>query len=261
MNEIQHNIIKRLIEIEQNEMVKIPLAIESGSRGWGFESPDSDYDCRFIYVRKKESYLSVFEQKDVLEDPVDEIYDVSGWDLKKVIRHLVKSNAVMYEWLSSDLIYQINPPVRELLWQTGEYYFNPIAVSWQYLSLAKNKLHQIEKPNGNKIKTYFYILRPLAALAYIRLHGKIPHMKFQENLIEIDLPVEIRTIVRELLELKKTVGEKHQVTLDDRLLDYFRQQVMQGEEYIKNIRYEKKNNYSQADEAFRTIIAMVWDNE
>ena len=44
-------ILEKIKEIERTENVKILHCIESGSRAWGFASPDSDYDVRFIYVR------------------------------------------------------------------------------------------------------------------------------------------------------------------------------------------------------------------
>ena len=122
---IKKQIIEKLHEQENIHAIKIPLAIESGSRGWGFASPDSDYDCRFIYVHKKNDYLTVFPKKDVLESEVNAVFDINGWDLKKVILHLVKSNAVMLEWLSSNEIYFKDEKVAHILNQLGEKYFNP----------------------------------------------------------------------------------------------------------------------------------------
>lgn len=106
MNTIQNQIIEKLGLIEAEHKIKIPLAVESGSRAWGFASPDSDYDCRFVYVRPRDFYLSVFEQKDTIDYTPDAIFDLSGWDLKKFISHLVRSNAVMLEWLQSNVIYR-----------------------------------------------------------------------------------------------------------------------------------------------------------
>ena len=96
----------RLIEAENN--VTILYACESGSRAWGFASPDSDYDVRFIYARHKNDYLSIASRKDVIEDPVSEVLDISGWDVRKALQLFLKSNAPLYEWLQSPVTYQHN---------------------------------------------------------------------------------------------------------------------------------------------------------
>lgn len=142
--EIREQILRQLSQIEREHNIRIPIAIESGSRAWGFASPDSDYDCRFLYVHPRDWYLSVFEGKDTIEYTPDAVFDVGGWDVHKVIQHLVKSNAVMLEWLSSPVIYRMDERVRDELWKLGEAFFNPVAVCWHYLSMARNKLAEIE---------------------------------------------------------------------------------------------------------------------
>lgn len=77
---------EKLNEIEKKENIKILLAIESGSRAWGFASPDSDYDVRFIYVRDKKDYLRINEVRDVIEWQLDETLDINGWDIKKALQ-------------------------------------------------------------------------------------------------------------------------------------------------------------------------------
>lgn len=105
MSEIREQIINKLINTEKDEDAKIIFAIESGSRGWGFESPNSDFDCRFVYTRKKDSYISILNKKDFIEYDVDKIFDINGWDLEKFIKHLLKLNATCLEWLASKVIY------------------------------------------------------------------------------------------------------------------------------------------------------------
>ena len=102
----QQTLIKeKLREIEKQENVRILLAVESGSRAWGFASPDSDYDVRFIYVRQKEDYLKLESVRDVIELPIDDMLDINGWDLQKTLRLLYKSNPTLFEWFSSPIIY------------------------------------------------------------------------------------------------------------------------------------------------------------
>ena len=86
--------------------VFLPLAVESGSRAWGFSSPDSDYDCRFVFVRHIAEHITPWTLRDVIELPLEGDLDVNGWDLAKALRLLLKGNAVIVEWLRSPLIYR-----------------------------------------------------------------------------------------------------------------------------------------------------------
>lgn len=106
--EMREEIINKLNVIEQKEHVKIIYAVESGSRAWGFESTDSDYDVRFIYVRDKKEYLCLDEKSDVIQLPIDEVFDVSGWDIKKALKLLYKSNPSLLEWFASPIVYKRN---------------------------------------------------------------------------------------------------------------------------------------------------------
>ena len=103
-DEIKTEIMNRLKKIEQAENVKILLAVESGSRAWGFASSDSDYDVRFIYARSKDEYLKLNRESDVIGLPLDGIYDINGWDLDKTLKLLYKSNPTFYIIESSDAI-------------------------------------------------------------------------------------------------------------------------------------------------------------
>src|SRR6476661_1520627 len=58
-----------LDRIADEHKVFLPLAIESGSRAWGFSSPDSDYDCRFVYVRRIAEHVTPWPMRDVIEFP------------------------------------------------------------------------------------------------------------------------------------------------------------------------------------------------
>ena len=107
--DIQESIRQKLTEIEQQENVTILHAVESGSRSWGFASPDSDYDVRFIYVRRRNDYLRLNKTSDVIEWQLDETYDISGWDLQKMLTLLHQSNPTVFEWNHSPLIYRTTP--------------------------------------------------------------------------------------------------------------------------------------------------------
>ena len=102
---MKDTIQKELAQIEQTQNVRILLAVESGSRAWGFASPDSDYDVRFIYVRPKDAYLRLQKHRDVIELPINDALDINGWDLTKTLRLLHKSNPTLFEWGASPIVY------------------------------------------------------------------------------------------------------------------------------------------------------------
>lgn len=94
---VRREIERRLSAIEAEERVRVLMAVESGSRAWGFPSPDSDYDIRFIYVRPRDWYLSLSPGRDVIERPIVDEIDLNGWDIRKAFGLLLKSNAVVSE--------------------------------------------------------------------------------------------------------------------------------------------------------------------
>lgn len=99
-------ILRELKKIEEQENVKIIMAIESGSRAWGFASPDSDYDVRFIYVRKEEDYLKLEKTRDVIEWKLDNVLDINGWDIKKALQLLHNSNPTVFEWCAPPMLFE-----------------------------------------------------------------------------------------------------------------------------------------------------------
>ena len=104
--QMREKIQAQLHRIEDEEHIKILLAVESGSRAWGFASPDSDYDVRFVYVRRTEDYLRLEMVRDVIELPINDVLDINGWDLQKTLKLLYKSNPTLFEWFSSPIVYK-----------------------------------------------------------------------------------------------------------------------------------------------------------
>jgi len=159
-------VIEHLVKIEQEHDVVILQAIESGSRAWGFPSPDSDYDVRFIYAHPKDWYLQLIEEQDVIELPINDELDIAGWDLRKALNLANKGNAVVQEWMISPIVYQ----------QSGSYAgmsklienaFNPIATYHHYRSMAKKAYADIEQSEQKKLKRFFYFARATLSAQWI----------------------------------------------------------------------------------------------
>lgn len=259
--EIHKQIIQQLEQTQSKYNVKIPYAIESGSRAWGFASPDSDYDCRFIYVHEKDWYVSITQKRDVIEYAPDEVFDINGWDLKKMMQHVVKSNTVMFEWFLSNQIYIKNNCVHDELLRLMNDYFNPLAVSWHYLNTATKYVEEMRSVPEAKLKRYFYALRSFANLRYIYEHNKMPYTQFTRTLEQIQLPCEIKDRINQLLKIKQKVDEKYQIPSDKLLLQYFLDETDFFKEHLQNLTFKPKNTTAHADEVFRKIIDMVWKND
>jgi hypothetical protein len=173
-------ILSSLADIEQRHDVRVLLACESGSRGWGFSSPDSDYDARFIYVHRQPWYLSVNEstgpgeaQRDVIELPIDDELDVSGWDLRKALRLVSKSNPTLIEWLRSPIIYQQDHTAVSQLWKAAESFYSPLGTWWHYFNMARSNHRGYLRGETVRTKKYLYVLRPLLACQWIE-HEQTP---------------------------------------------------------------------------------------
>ena len=153
---------EKLYEIEKRENCRILLAVESGSRAWGFASSNSDYDVRFIYVRSIESYLKLNRPRDVIELSTNGVVDINGWDLEKMLKLLHKSNPTVFEWLSSPIVYQTTNFV-ETLKAAMQHYFSPKSALWHYLQMAEKNYRGYLRGDMVKAKKYFYVLRPILA--------------------------------------------------------------------------------------------------
>jgi len=128
---MKKRIIESLAEIEKTENVTILYACESGSRAWGFASTDSDYDVRFLYIHPPSWYLAVNleSKRDVIERPIEELLDISGWDFRKALMLFRKSNPPLLEWLCSPIVYREELKTASRMRKLAESYYSPSAVS------------------------------------------------------------------------------------------------------------------------------------
>jgi len=95
---VKEEIIEHIKQLEVTKNIEILLAVESGSRAWGCPSPDSDYDIRIIYKRSRSEYLEIDDKPDSIDYFHGALLDINGWDIKKVLKLIRKSNATPFEW-------------------------------------------------------------------------------------------------------------------------------------------------------------------
>lgn len=190
--------------------VAIGLAVESGSRAWGFPSPDSDYDCRFVFIRPLAHYLTPWPRRDVIELPLVDDLDVNGWDLAKALKLLMKGNAVIIEWLTSPIVYRGDEVFRSSFLALARAVADRDLVMRHYLHLGEEfRRRHLSDPPAVILKKLFYAVRPAAAIRWLARHPSeaVAPMHFPTLLAESDLPNDVSAIVADLLERKATTRE------------------------------------------------------
>jgi uncharacterized protein len=205
---MRDEILTRLHRAEHEHGVRILYACESGSRAWGFASPDSDYDVRFIYVHPQDWYLSfdIERRRDVIEYPIIDLIDCSGWDIRKALYLFTRTNGALLEWLNSPIRYIEDGPFAQQLRELAEQAANPLALCYHYSHMARGNAREYLFKDQVRLKKYFYVLRPLLAIRHIEAGLGIPPVEFQ-RLVEAVAPSDLQEAIAGLLELKRITPE------------------------------------------------------
>lgn len=248
---MQQTIIDKLGEIEQEHKIKLLFACESGSRGWEFPSPDSDYDVRFIYVRPYRFYLSVQDRKYDLRFPINGELDMYGWDIRKVLQLIKKSNTTPFEWLQSPIVYRQEEGFKNELWSLCQHYFGQRSNIHHYLGIAKGALDTITQEGEIKIKKLFYVLRPLLAAKWCLEQKSIAPMTIGPLMTL--LPVDLKKQVRDLIALKTNAAESFVINISADLRSYIDNEFSRVAETSNNL---KKDHFDadKLDDLFVTTI-------
>lgn len=243
---------EKLKEIEERENIKILHCVESGSRAWGFASPDSDYDVRFIYVRPKEYYLRLDKTRDVIEWQLDDTLDINGWDLQKALRLLHKSNPTLFEWNSSPIIYKTTDEWKAVSLIMGKY-FTPKLGLYHYLNIAKGNMRKYLQGDKVKLKKYFYVLRPLLACKWILAEGTPPPMLFK-TMADKYLDESIKPDVEALLEMKMATPEIGEGKHFDRIDEYLERTIEEVEKIIAELPDKETQGWEKLNDIFLKLI-------
>ena len=204
----------RLALIEKRDGIRVLYACESGSRCWGFASPGSDYDVRFIYVRPMDDYLAVTEPRDVIEEPVDDRWDASGWDLKKALQLMLRGNSSLLEWLTSPLVYAEAPGFRTSLLTLYRATVPVEKLAAGYTAMAMRNFRAYLTGDIVRTKKYLYVLRPLVAAHWIAEKKTFPPLSFDKLVHWVaasrpELAVELLELVaRKKAGLKNEAGPR-----------------------------------------------------
>ena len=205
---VRREILNRLAAVEADCGVTVLYACESGSRAWGFASPDSDYDIRFVYVHRRDWYLSfdVERQRDVIEQPTAGDIDLQGWNIRKALYLFTRTNGALIDWLNSPIRYVERDRFAADLRRLASEHFNATALCYHYSRLARRNACRYLLGSRVRLKKYFYVLRPLLAIRYIERERRAPPVPF-ESLVDAVAPTGIRPGIATLLEVKRANSE------------------------------------------------------
>lgn len=252
---IRKEILHRLYKTEQQEGVRILMAIESGSRAWGFASPNSDYDVRFIYAREKDWYVAVdFEEKrDVIEYPITDEIDLNGWDVRKALRLFWKSNPAFVEWIQSPITYMNSGIFREEASGLLPQIYSVEKGIHHYRSMAKTNYRGYLRSELVPLKKYFYVLRPLLSIKWLESRQCAAPIEFHRILELID-DKKLLQVIDGLLE-KKKANKEMALSPAIPVLNNFIESELNRLESFQPVKSERKAEMIQLNELFHKVLS------
>ena len=253
---VQQIIPAKLKEIEERENIRILHCIESGSRAWGFASPDSDYDVRFIYVRPPEFYLRLDKTRDVIEWQLDDTLDINGWDIRKALQLLHNSNPTLFEWNNSPIVYRTTPEWAELSTLILRYFQSKTGL-YHYLSTARRNYREFLRGEQVRLKKYFYVLRPLLACLWILEKQTPPPMAFSALAAEC-LDEALVPAVEGLLQKKMQTSELGMGPRIDVINAWLDATMDEVEGRLARLPDEQKQDWQELNRLFLTLLQKIW---
>ncbi|GIN60631.1 hypothetical protein J27TS8_06240 [Robertmurraya siralis] len=260
---MKERILKSLMKIEEDYHVKILYAVESGSRAWDFPSKDSDYDVRFIYVHRMEDYLAIDQmgigkKRDVIELPINNLLDITGWELTKALRLFRKSNPPLMEWLHSGIVYYQAFSTIEQMKELSEEIFSPNTCLHHYLNMASDNFRKYLQGDEVNIKKYFNVLRPVLAAQWIEKYNQFPPLEFPQLLESLIPAGELKTEIKMLLK-RKMSGEKPALEPKiDIIVDFLNEEILRLSDYTRTINVNSPDCTPKLDHIFKKTLKEVW---
>ncbi|KFB68203.1 nucleotidyltransferase domain-containing protein [Candidatus Accumulibacter vicinus] len=251
---VRAEIISRIQRAESEHSVRVLLAVESGSRAWGFESPNSDYDARFIYAHQPDWYLSVNleDMRDVIEYPIVDDIDLNGWDVRKALRLFARSNPAFVEWIQSPIVYlergSFAARVRHLLPSV----YSCVRGVHHYRSMAKTNYRGYLRADLVPLKKYFYVLRPLLSVRWLEKYGNPAPIEFERLLHLVGDQHALLDDINRLLERKRAAPEMG-LQPPVRSIHAFIEQELERLENVQ-IHASSPSVVGSLNEVFRTVL-------
>jgi predicted nucleotidyltransferase len=256
---IQSAVIQKINKIEIEHDVRVIYACESGSRAWGFDSNDSDFDIRFIYLNRPDWYLTIDieNKRDVIELPINNDLDINGWDLRKALQLFQKSNPPLLEWLGSPIVYFEKYAVIRRMRALAATCYSPIACQYHYFKMAKGNYRDYLTGERVWLKKYLYVLRPVLAVIWLERQLGVVPTEFQKLVDGVVGDPDLKKAINELLDLKRSGSEMDYAPKIPEISQFLeieleRMEAEQFERRTGNCPVDKLN------EIFRGALEEIW---
>ncbi len=253
--EIEQEIQRRIDAAEQEHNVKVLYAVESGSRAWGFASPNSDYDVRFIYAHPKDWYVAVDleEKRDVIEYPIVDEIDISGWDVRKALRLFKKSNPSFVEWLHSSIVYRDDGVFAESARKMLASSYSINKGIYHYRSMAKTNYRGYLRKPMVPLKKYFYVLRPLLSILWMEKYRTPAPIEFDTLRQMLETGSELDLAITDLIERKKQAMEKEIAPAVPVINQFITSQLERLEDY-SGTELGRSFDFEELNELFHRVL-------
>ncbi len=248
---MRKTIIESLKNIEAEEKIAVLLACESGSRAWGTQSPNSDYDIRFIYIHHSDWYLQLFEQRDVFEKTIPPTIELVGWDLKKALKLLYNSNPSLLEWIHSPIIYRSDDAFLKKLKNLSQQFCSIPSLLYHYVHMAKKNFQSLNKERNRTPKRYINCIRPIMMCLSLLNGSGFPNGTIQELFLN---NVDDKKLLAQFQSLLKVKSEEQHLFSSQELDKFIQESIFFLEDKMKKIHFRNKPNVDSLNNFFINMV-------
>lgn len=247
-NDDYRRICDELSYLEAERGFRIVYAVDAGSHSWGFASPGSDYDVRFVYVRPISDYLRLETSRDVYEGVRPGGIDVVGWDMRKFLRLLRDSNPSAIEWLCSENVFHQETSFYEVK-RNKERFFDPVSAAWHYYGMAKKHDARYLKDEAINPKRYLHLTRAILASEWCISRFEPVPMRFETLVGRLLLP-KLESDIENLLKMKRKEHILEPIEHIEALDEWILARLDALPDEIKAFRHAEKVPWAEVDQIF-----------
>lgn len=193
--------------------------------------------------------MNLRDHKDFIDWELNELLDINGWDIKKALKHFHKSNAVLFEWSNSPVVYYTTDEWKKLYEEVASKYFSCKSSMYHYYGTANKNYHEYLKEDTVKYKKYFYVLRPIMACKWIE-EKKCPPPVLFNDLINSVLEEGMKAEVADLLAKKVKMSEFDKAPKIEKINQYIEEKLAYYKELLRTMPDDRSPDWEPLDQAF-----------